>query len=217
MSHLVQTDPMATPGVDPQAEVRRLRLEFAQELAVLSSEQWDTQSWCAGWRIRDVLGHLVHTAEATLPSMIWQIIRNGAAPDRAIQRIARTLGDRPVPELIERLRTAPGTFQIPGIPPQVGLGDLIVHSADALRPVGIMLKPPMADVLAVLEAYKKWGRRVVHAVPHRNVSLVATDTDWRIGEGPEVRGNAIDLLLLVANRRQVIDRLNGPGLPQLAD
>ena len=79
-----------------------------------------------------------------------------------------------------------------------------------------MPDPALADVLVVLDTYKKWGRRVVHAVPHRGVSLAATDADWCMGAGPEVRGRAIDLLLLVANRRQVIDRLDGPGVGQLA-
>ena len=103
-----------------------------------------------------------------------------------------------------------------GLPSELGIGDLLVHSADALRPAGITPDPPLADVLVVLDTYKKWGRRVVHAVPHRDVALAATDADWRVGTGPEVRGRAIDLLLLVANRRQVVDRLEGPGVTQLA-
>jgi len=56
-------------------------------------------------------------------------------------------------------------------------------SADALRPAGIMPDPPVADVLVALDTYKKWGRRVVHAVPDRGVSLAATDADWRRGSG----------------------------------
>jgi uncharacterized protein (TIGR03083 family) len=215
-SYLVQTDGMASPRLDTREEVRRIRLEIADEIAALSPDQWETASWCAGWRVRDVLGHLVQTGEATLPSMFWQIIRNGVRPDRAIRRIARDFGDQPVPVLVERLRVADGGLRIPGIPPEVGLGDVLVHSADALRPVGIMPDPPLADVIVVLDTYVKWGRRLVHAVPHRAVTLAATDSNWRRGSGPEVRGRAIDLLLLMANRRQVVERLEGPGIAQLA-
>jgi hypothetical protein len=78
-----------------------------------------------------------------------------------------------------------------------------------------MPDPPASDVVVVLETYKKWGRRMFHAVPHRGVSLNATDVDWRSGVGPEVRGRAIDLLLLVANRPQVVDQLDGPGVATL--
>jgi uncharacterized protein (TIGR03083 family) len=208
---------MATASVDTWGEVRRLRLEIADGIAGLPSERWEIPSWCAGWRVRDVVGHLVQNAEGRQLSMFWQVLRSGFRPDRAVDRMARDLGGQPVPELVERLRrAADGRFRIPGVPSELPLGDLLVHSADALRPAGIMPDPPLADVLVVLDIYKKWGRRLVHAVPHRDVSLAATDADWRSGSGPEVRGKAIDLLLLVANRRQVIDRLDGPGLAQLA-
>jgi uncharacterized protein (TIGR03083 family) len=208
---------MATPDVDTWGEVRALRLEFANELGALSPAVWDSPSWCTGWRVRDVLGHLVAMRETTQLSMLGQILRNGLRPDRAVDRMARQLGSQPVPELVERLRrAADGRFHVLGVPPELALGDLLIHSADALRPAGIVPDPPLADVLVVLATYEKWGRRVVHAVPHQGVSLVATDAEWRQGTGPEVRGKAVDLLLLVANRRQVVDRLEGPGVAQLA-
>ena len=148
--------------------------------------------------------------------MFREIVRSGFRPDRAVDRLARTRGNEPVLELAGRLRRAAGrTADIPGLPIELGVGDLLVHSADALRPAGIVPEPPLPDVLVVLDTYKKWGRRVVHAVPHQGVSLAATDADWHMGAGPEVRGQAMDLLLLVANRRQVVDRLDGPGVPYL--
>lgn len=217
MAQFRQNDDMASDSVDIHGEVRRLRLEIAEEIAALSPDQWDGPSWCAGWRVRDVVGHLVSMAEASQLSMFREIIRHGFRPDRAVDRMARALGDQPVPELVERLRrAADGRFHVVGMPSELGLGDLLVHSADALRPAGIMPDPPLADVLVVLDTYRQWGRRVVHAVPHRGVSLRAIDADWHMGTGPDVRGRAIDLLLLVANRRQVVDRLEGPGVAQLA-
>jgi hypothetical protein len=71
---------------------------------------------------------------------------------------------------------------------------------------------PPADAVLVLDAYWRRGRTIVHAAPHRGHRLVATDLDWTRGSGPEVRGKAIDLVLLVANRRQVLPNLEGPGL-----
>ena len=69
-------------------------------IAALSPDRWDIRSWCASWRVRDVLGHLVSMAEATRLSMFWQIIRNPSRPDRAVDRMARALGGQPVPEFI---------------------------------------------------------------------------------------------------------------------
>lgn len=134
---------MATASVDTQREVRRLRLEFADEIAALSPNRWDSPSWCAGWRVRDVLGHLVSMAEARPLSMFWQIIRNPARPDRAVDRMARTVGREPVLELAERLRRAADRgVHIVGLPSELGLGDLLVHSADALRPAGLLPETP---------------------------------------------------------------------------
>lgn len=215
-AHLRQTCGMATAGVDIRSELRRLRLEFADAIATLSPEQWDAPSWCTGWRVRDVLGHLVGMRETGPLSMFWQTVRSGFRPDGAVDRMARSVGSQPVPDLVERLRrAADGSFHLVGVPSELGLGDLLVHSADALRPAGIIPDPPIADVVVVLDTYKKWGRRIVHAAPHRGVSLAASDAHWRQGIGPEVRGKAIDLLLLVANRLQVVDRLDGPGIAQL--
>jgi hypothetical protein len=71
---------------------------------------------------------------------------------------------------------------------------------------------PPSDALPALDALWKAGRVVVHAAPHRGRRLVATDIDWSRGNGPDVRGKAIDLMLLVANRRQVLSSLEGPGI-----
>jgi uncharacterized protein (TIGR03083 family) len=214
MRYFSQTGAVATASVDTCGEVRRLRLELADAIAGLSADQWETPSWCAGWRVRDVLGHLVSMRETQRPALVWEIIRCGFRPDRAVDRLARATGDQPVPELVDRLRHA-ADRPVAGLPPELALGDVLVHSADALRPCGQMPDPPPADVTVVLETYKKWGRRMFHAVPHRGLSLSATDVDWRSGAGPEVRGRAIDLLLLVANRRQVVDQLDGPGVATL--
>jgi hypothetical protein len=46
--------------------------------------------------------------------------------------------------------------------------------------------------------------------------LRATDTDWTVGEGPEVSGTALDLLLLLTGRTAaVIPSLHGEGVAGL--
>jgi hypothetical protein len=129
---------------------------------------------------------------------------------------AKQLGDVSVAELADRLRTAAeGGFRPPGFPEAMGLGDVLVHSADAFRPLGIDVDAPPVDAVPVLEAYWRRGRMLVHAEPQQGRRLVATDLDWTKGSGLEVRGKAIDLMLLVANRLQVLSCLDGPGLAGL--
>jgi uncharacterized protein (TIGR03083 family) len=134
-------------------------------------------------------------------------------PDRAVSKAAERLGDVPVPELADRLRAAAERhLQQDGTPGGMALGDVLVHSADAFRPLGLDVDAPPADAAPVLDAYWRTARIVFHATPPKHRHLVATDLDWSRGKGPEVRGRAIDLVLLVANRRQVLTSLEGPGL-----
>jgi hypothetical protein len=46
--------------------------------------------------------------------------------------------------------------------------------------------------------------------------LVATDYDWAVGEGPEIRAAMGDLLLVLTGRgAAVLDDLDGDGVPEL--
>jgi hypothetical protein len=48
------------------------------------------------------------------------------------------------------------------------------------------------------------------------IRLTATDIDLSIGDGPEVRGPLLALLLAVTGRRVALDELEGKGLARLA-
>jgi len=43
-----------------------------------------------------------------------------------------------------------------------------------------------------------------------------TDADVSIGDGPEVSGSTLSLLLVVSGRRVALDDLDGPGVATLA-
>src|SRR5437773_2068014 len=124
------------PDIWPAVAEGRVRL--AQRIRELEPAQWDAASWCEGWRVRDVFAHLVHLAEATQWSMTRDLLTNGGRPTRALDRVATRLGDRPVPELAERLTTAAhGRYHVAGSPAPVVLGEVITHGADMLRPLGL--------------------------------------------------------------------------------
>ncbi len=50
----------------------------------------------------------------------------------------------------------------------------------------------------------------------RRLRLVASDVDWSVGRGPEVRGPIAALLLLVTGRSAAHGALTGDGAAQLA-
>jgi len=197
-------------------EVARLRHQFADRFVALNETTWDEPSWCSGWQVRDVLAHLVRNAESTPWSLLRDLLRGGFRPDYSVNKSAKRLRGVPVPELADRLRRAADErLRSGGSSKPFGMGDVVVHSADAFRPLGedVDVSPDVAA--AVLDAYWDRARMVVHAAPHRGHRLVATDLDWSRGSGTEIRGKTIDLVLFVANRCQVLPLLEGPGLGAL--
>src|SRR5688572_10892121 len=120
-----------------RAWVAEARVDLADHLADLPAEDWDGPSLCAGWTVRDVVGHLVWLAEASRPSAFRNVARELRPPDAAMARIARRVGADDPAALVARLRAAAdGRFVAPTQGPIVGLGEVYVHGADALRPTG---------------------------------------------------------------------------------
>ena len=48
------------------------------------------------------------------------------------------------------------------------------------------------------------------------IRLTATDAELSVGDGPEVRGTALALLLVASGRRVALDELDGPGVDLLS-
>lgn len=206
---------MSTSTAQVWHHVREVRLDVADRVEGFDEEQAATQSLCEGWRVRDVVGHLVHLAEATQLSVTGDLVRHGPTPDRMLSWKARELGEQPLPELAARLRAAAdGHFRVVGLPPQTVLGEVVVHREDALRPLAVATGVEADEVVPVLDLYRRIGR-VAFARTPRGVRLVATDATWQSGDGPEVEGRAIDLLLVLAGRPGALDELTGPGVAEL--
>jgi hypothetical protein len=49
------------------------------------------------------------------------------------------------------------------------------------------------------------------------VRVIATDSDVAVGDGPEVRGPSLSLLLALSGRKVALAELDGPGVALLAN
>ena len=55
--------------------------DFSDFLHDLSDEQWDVESLCCGWKVRDVVSHLTVGYTVGLPTIAGQIIKfRGSVP-----------------------------------------------------------------------------------------------------------------------------------------
>ena len=191
------------------------RVTLASALDALPPDAWDQPSQCDGWKVRDVVGHLVSLAEATRWSVTVDLVRQLRLPDEALSRIARREGRADPADLTARLRAAAGgRFVVFTQPPAVSLGEVIVHGVDALRPIGGD-EPTVAPerTLVVAEAYRNIGFVFGARRTARGVRFVATDAGWAVGpaSGAEARGAAVDVLLALAGRTAGRVALGGPG------
>jgi len=191
------------------------RVALADALEALPAEAWDEPSQCRGWKVRDVVGHLVSLAEATRWSVTVDLARQLRLPDEALSRIAKREGRADPTELVARLHAAArGRFVVFTQPPAVSLGEVIVHGIDALRPVGG--DEPAVDperTLEVAQAYRNVGFVFSAGRVTRKIRFEATDAGWVIGptEGPVAQGAATDVLLALAGRAEGCEALGGPG------
>ena len=110
------------------------RIALSEQVGALEPVQWDAHSRCEGWRVRDVLGHLVHMAESTGRSMAADLRARPGGRDDAFAAWGREIGQAPVPELAERLRRSAGS-RYNGMP-AVALSEVLVHGDDMLQPLG---------------------------------------------------------------------------------
>ena len=191
------------------------RTSLADLLAELTPEEWEQPSWCAGWRVRDVAAHLT-LAQATLAVALPALLRARGSFDRMVHDSAVARATAPPEELVGAIRAMVGSRRRAPVVTEVEpLLDVLVHGQDVARPLGRDRPvPPAAAAVAATRAWRMgwpfWARRRL-----RGTSLVATDSDWRVGSGLPVCGTTGDLLLLVTGRRQVVTQLTGPGVPCL--
>lgn len=190
------------------------RLDLADALDDLDPAAWDAASLCAGWKIRDVLGHLVWLAEGNRRSIMTDLSRQLRPPNAAMARIARRHGETEPPVLVSRLRdAAEGRFVAPTQPPAAALGEVLTHRIDALRPVGGTRRAPDERTRTAADAYRNIGLVFGVGRAARKVRFVASDAGWAVGpeDGPEATGPGDAVLLALAGRREGRMDLSGPG------
>lgn len=189
------------------AEERR---DLVALLRTLADSDWEAPSLCAGWRVRDVVAHMV---SITLPlrSYVGKAVLSGSA-DRLNNRLVDELRALSPGELVDRIASAADGGWDSRLIPSIMLADTVVHHQDIRRPLGRPRTVPAPRLLSVLEhpdPLARPGRRI------RGLRLVATDVSWSKGAGPEVRGPGEALALAMAGRGVAMDELTGDGVDLL--
>jgi uncharacterized protein (TIGR03083 family) len=194
------------------------RRRLADTLDAMSADEWNTASLCSGWKVRDVVGHLVSIIEIPIGKFVL-----GAAKarnfDRFADKVAREFGARPQHELAKTYRSLiDRRFAPPVVGPIAPLTDLLVHTRDVERPLGrasILDAAAQRTVLDFLCGGK--ARGFVASSRTKGLRFEATDLGWSIGSGPSVIGTGEAIMMAVADRQVALADLAGDGLALLTE
>ena len=197
--------------------VHRERVALIRDLASLDEDLWAEQSLCAGWSVREVAAHLVDNARTTPARLVVAMARARFNFERQnAMGVERELGDTAA-DTLEGLREVADRRSGPPASLDSRLVEEVVHGEDIRRPLGIVRDYPPEVVEGSLRYQARtsrgWGggkQRIAR------VRLRATDADIVIGDGPEVSGPAVSLLLVTSGRDAALADLSGPGLSALS-
>jgi uncharacterized protein (TIGR03083 family) len=212
---------MTAPTKD---DLRRLHDEedadFVAYLRTLDDADWDRPSLCAGWRVRDVVGHVLDGNELHLTTLPLRLARYGFSSNRSGQAfsIARAEGRTPgqlLHDVAHRDRWA-GTCRV--FPPRLVLLDRLVHHQDIRRALGHPRTVPADRLVAALDGTPGLGSVFGARSRSKGLAFRATDVDWRWGDAgaPLVEGPGEAILLTLLGREQPLGELRGPGVDAFA-
>jgi uncharacterized protein (TIGR03083 family) len=193
------------------------RAALAADLASIEDAQWATPSLCAGLTVREVLAHM--TAAASLNGLRWLagVIRCRFDFDKQVaMRLAEQLGSAPAETLARFERVVTSTTS-PPLPRLAMLGEVIVHSEDIRRPLGIRRDYPIEVVTKVAQYYQGTDQVVVAKGRVRGLRLAATDGPFATGSGPLVSGPTVAIVMAMTGRATFCDELTGDGAGTLRE
>jgi len=193
------------------------RRHLADLLDNLDEAQWRTPSLCADWTVREVVGHLITPFAWGTAKFLLRFIIGGFNFDKTMSQAAKQLAQRPTSALVGTLRAHAETrWTPPGLGPEAPLTDIVIHTQDICRPLGIPQSVDGERARRILDfLVSRKARVITDPTWIAGLRLAPDDLDWVWGAGPEVRGRAEAVMMALGGRTAVLDELTGAGVAQL--
>jgi uncharacterized protein (TIGR03083 family) len=191
------------------------RAALARDLATLSAEEWRHSTLCERWTVEEVTAHLSAGASVGRSQWIRSMLLAGFRPHLHNQRrVAEHRGASPA-ETLGRFRAVVGLSTAPSSDLPAYLGEVVVHAQDIRQPLGIKTRPGIDALLPVARFFVARDFTVASRRAASGLRLEADDAPFAVGDGPEVRGNLLALVMCLAGRPAYLGELEGPGVPVL--
>jgi uncharacterized protein (TIGR03083 family) len=194
--------------------------DLASFVDELDDPAFDHASLCDGWRVRDVMSHIVLGHVTPMPKMVGLIARSGGNVPRASRLGSVSYGSTHTPdELRKEWREVVDGRVRKGISRMISTKEMfvdhLIHQQDIRRPVDMGRTIPAERLTAALDAMPTIGGFLKSKQRMRGLNWTADDAGWTFGSGPGVVGPAESLILLASGRPAPIDEVSGDGVETL--
>lgn len=194
------------------------RRALADLLAGIDEAQWEHDTLCPGWTVKDIAAHVISNPQIGWRHLGGMAARNlGRSYNAMIARevVLWAREQTPATVLGDFERYAGSVRRVPVTTTIEPLLDVLVHTQDILRPLGLRHEMP-AEAAVVAADRARLHARLMGWSAGRRVRMVATDIDWTRGRGPTVEGPIQELLMLTTGRAPDPALTSGDGLALLA-
>lgn len=205
--------------------LRLERSDFAEMVAGLAPDEWARPSLCAGWTVKDVVGHVLANDEVGMFGYVGGVVRVGLRPARYTEAVRRRWREREPDQIVAFARgldhpraMAKSMFKYS---PLILFTETFVHQQDVRRVIGWGREVDEDRMVAVLDAMVHTSAGVRARRRVAGLRVRATDVDYvsgaPIGKSAEVYGPAEVLVMTIAGRVVDPGALGGDGARVLLD
>jgi uncharacterized protein (TIGR03083 family) len=191
------------------------RATLSEFLDTLSPEQWTAPTWCDKWNVQELVAHLTAAGNITAPHFFAGFVKAGFSFDKTVDRDLRNYSTGTSADVRARYDAIITSNRKPPGPAYVALGEVMVHGEDIRRSQGARGEHPAEHLVTLAELYKNTGAPLRAKKRVNGLRLQATDVDWATGDGPEVNGPCMSLIMAMVGRAGALDDCDGPGVDAL--
>ena len=191
------------------------RGSLSEFLDTITTEQWTAPTWCDKWNVQELVAHLTAAGNITAPHFLGGFIKSGFSFDKTVDNDLRNYSDGTPADVKARFDAIITSDRKPPGPAYVALGEVMVHGEDIRRALGAKGEHTPEHLVTLAELYKKTGAPLRAKKRLVGLTLQATDVDWSTGDGPEVKGPCMSLIMAMVGRTGALADCDGPGVETL--
>ena len=194
------------------AMARAERSALYSELEGLTDDQWSTMTVCDPWTVRHLVAHMTALGNQTAANFFRGFIASGFSFDKFVNKDLARYNQGSNADVLAGFAKTLSSTKSPPAPKYVALGEYMCHGEDIRRALGGSGTHPEAHIVALAEAYRKTGKPLAGKKRTAGLRLRVTDAEWSAGDGPEVAGPGMDLILAMSGRGAALDNCTGDGV-----